>query len=372
MKQPKIIVSSCGTSVLTHQTNGMRRLINQCANAKEPDLSKEQKERLKTHIEERQTRVREIQDLDEAKKISAELNGIITYYGGDLSSQKGMPDLHFLITSDTYLGKSVGSIIRSWLESHGFVVQEISPEGFVTDNQDSFRDAMTWLIKWCQETLTGYQKSGYQIVFNLTGGFKSAQGFLQTIGMFYADETIYIFETGTLLTIPRLPIKLDTKGTVGKHLGAFRQLGQKQDLSIDSCQGIPETLLFKIDNKVCLSAWGELIWQKAKSSYYGKDLIEPFSENLIYTERFKRGVEKLLLSTDRYEVLNQRLDQLNLVVQKKVSNLRGLDFKPLTSNPIPPSTHECDVWSDREDRLFGHYISDRRFEIDDIRRGLHP
>jgi len=372
MEQPKIIISSCGTSVLTNQTNNeLRGLINQLANAKESYLSEDQKNRLDTHVKERQILIEKIQNPNEAKKLSAELNGIITYYNGNLGLKEGTPDQHFLVVSDTYLGKSVGNIIRSWLESHGFTVQVISPEGFVTDNQDNFRDAMTWLIKWCQETLTGYQKSGYRIVFNLTGGFKSAQGFLQTIGMFYADEIIYIFETGTLLTIPRLPIELDTKGTVGQHFNAFRQLGQKQDLSMEICQGIPETLLLQIDNKVCLSEWGELIWQKAKFGYYSEKLVEPFSKNIIYTEQFRRSVRKLQLSPDRYEVLNQRLDQLNVVIQKKASNSRGLDFKALVSNPLPPATHECDIWSDWEHRLFGHYIFDRQFQIDDIRRGLH-
>jgi len=372
MGKAKIIVSSCGTSILTNKTDDkLRSLIVQCANAKESDLSKEQKERLDAHVKERQTHVGEIQNLDEAKTISAELNGIVTYYNGNLNQKKGIPDQHFLIVSDTYLGEGVGNIIRSWLEHKGFAVQVISPKGFVTNAQDSFRDAMTWLIKWCQETLTGYQKGGYQIVFNLTGGFKSAQGFLQTIGMFYADETIYIFETGTLLTIPRLPIKLDIKGIVGQHLELFRQLGQKQDLPIDICQGIPETLLLQADDKACLSEWGELIWQKAKSSYYSEKLLEPFSENLIYIEQFRRSVEKLRLPPDHYEMLNQRLDQLNFVVQEKAGNLRGLDFKALVSNPRPPSTHECDIWSNSEHRLFGHYIDNHKFQIDNIGRGLH-
>jgi CRISPR/Cas system-associated protein Csm6 len=64
------------------------------------------------------------------------------------------------------------------------------------------------------------------VVFNLTGGFKSVQGFLQAISSFYADETIYIFQfSSELLQIPRLPIKLDTQGIIDENLTIFRRLG---------------------------------------------------------------------------------------------------------------------------------------------------
>jgi hypothetical protein len=68
------------------------------------------------------------------------------------------------------------------------------------------------VIRWCQDTLPGYRESGYHIVFNLTGGFKSIQGWMQTLGMFYADEIVYIFETGKEL----LPGPARTLGSPGK------------------------------------------------------------------------------------------------------------------------------------------------------------
>jgi hypothetical protein len=46
-----------------------------------------------------------------------------------------------------------------------------------------------------------------------------------------------------------------------------------------------------------------------------------------------------------------------------------LDLKPLKGDPRPPSTHACEVWSDHERRLFGHF-EEVGFILDDIERGL--
>ncbi|MEW6636476.1 MAG: putative CRISPR-associated protein [Actinomycetota bacterium] len=308
-------------------------------------------------------------DTGRIKRLSAELNGVLTYYGGAPEPASGGADLHVLITSDTYLGQRVGEIIELWLRSRGLAVDVWRPSGLVTNDRDSFREAMATLIHRCEDVLTDYRNSGYRIAFNLTGGFKSAQGFLQTIGMFYADEIFYIFETGSLLSIPRLPIKLDTEGVIGEHDKAFRRLGLGEVLSAEECEGIPETLLFQAGQEATLSEWGTLVWKRGKKQLYGKRLINPLS-GLRYAPHFKRKVERLNLTAERLARLNERLDELSLVVRKKRSNLRGLNFKKLKGDPRPPSTHECDIWSDDERRLFGHY-EEGAFVIDDIERGLH-
>jgi hypothetical protein len=193
---------------------------------------------------------------------------------------------------------------------------------------------------------------------------------LQTIGMFYADESFYIFETGKLLVIPRLPIKLDTDGIIEQHLEAFRQLGLGEPLSTSETIGIPETLLFEIDrDSHILSEWGELVWQRAKERVFTETLLEPLP-GIAFSEGFRKGIEKQNLTSSHLATLNERIDRLSLVVQGKSANLKGLDFKALKGNPKPPSTHECDIWSGDERRLFGHYAG-KIFIIDNIARGLH-
>ncbi|MBK8043622.1 MAG: hypothetical protein IPK21_13770 [Haliscomenobacter sp.] len=90
-------------------------------------------------------------------------------------------------------------------------------------------EAIKDLLKWCDETLPGYRTAGYEIIFNLTGGFKSLQGYLNTIGMFYADRIVYIFESGQeVIAIPKLPVKLEM-GIFYEQASIFLQLSQTSD-----------------------------------------------------------------------------------------------------------------------------------------------
>jgi putative CRISPR-associated protein (TIGR02619 family) len=362
-----LILSTCGTSILTNNADAeVRSLVNRSANAKGETLEPSDLQQLKTHIAERK-KVLLATSPQEAKKLSAELNGIISYYNGQLEPHQS--DLHYLIISDTFLGQQVGGMIQDWLLQHQLRVQLQRVSGLVTNDLLSFHSAMASLIKWCEEVLTGWRESGYKIVFNLTGGFKSAQGFMQTIGMFYADESIYIFETGSLLRIPRLPIRLATEQIIRDNHREFRLLGQGESLSASQTIGIPETLLFEVDGEVTFSEWGELIWQRGKRQLFATELLEPLP-GLSYSQPFRKDIEKQNLTQDYLATLNERLDQLSLVVQGKGANNKGLDFKKLTGDPKPPSTHECDVWSGDERRLFGHF-ENSTFVIDALARGLH-
>ena len=69
-----------------------------------------------------------------------------------------------------------------------------------TDSLDSFQMALSDLVRWCdEEVAVAPYRHSYRVLFNLTGGFKSIQGFLQILAQFYADETVYIFESGDVL-----------------------------------------------------------------------------------------------------------------------------------------------------------------------------
>lgn len=367
----RLVLTTCGTSLLTNGVDQeVRARINQLANHTERDLSAQDKELLDRHIEERRRLLRDTDNLDEVRRLSAELNGLITYYHGDLKHTSGRPDQHILLATDTYFGRRTGEVIKEWLEHRGFSVQVWIPKGLATRDRDDFRHAAADLVLCCEQTLPGYKESGYHVVFNLTGGFKSIQGFMQTLGMFYADEMFYIFETGSsLITIPRLPVSLEVGNLVQEHEQVFRRLGLGEELPLGECRGIHEILLFDDGQDAMLSEWGQLVWQRSKQSLYSEKLRDPLP-GLRYTPNFRRKVKGLNLSPDRLATLNERLDMLSLTVRAERKNLSGLDFKQLKGNPRPPSTHECDVWSDDERRVFGHY-ENGMFVIDDIERGLH-
>ncbi len=370
-RQSRLILTTCGTSLLTNGVDQeTRSRINRLANRGEQDISGEEKGLLDRHIEERRRLLSVTENLDEIRRLSAELNGLITYLGGNLSPAPGRPDEHILLTSDTYLGVRVGEIMGDWLRDRGFSVRTWTPERLTTSDRDGFRHAMAELVRCCEDQLPGYKAGGYHIAFNLTGGFKSIQGFMQTLGMFYADEMFYIFETGkSLITIPRLPVRLEAEDVIRENEKCIRRLGLEETLPLRECRGIPETLLFDDGHDAMLSEWGQLIWQKSKHELYSKELLDPLP-GLRYGSAFPKKVRQLNLSPDRLATLNERLDQLSLTVRGKRENLRSLDLKPLKGDPRPPSTHECDVWSDDERRLFGHY-EDGVFVLDDIERGLH-
>lgn len=112
-------------------------------------------------------------------------------------------------------------------------------------------------------------------MFNLVGGFKSLQGYMQTLGMFYADETVYIFEAGDeLLSILRLPVDFyaSARQTVLEHFGAFRKM-HRRDVPFSECSGIPETMLKIIDDQCALSEWGEIIWGAVREEKYKEELL---------------------------------------------------------------------------------------------------
>lgn len=355
---PTVVISPCGTSLLTNQTDEeLRKLLIKTANSQETELTDEQKETIARHLVKRRELILNA-DLNEARKLSAELNGIITYYSG---TPKG--EQHLVLATDTYLGHNTAKIVAEWLNKQGLKAIPKAVKNLSTKNVESFRIAISEIVQWCAEELEQqYPRPHWKVVFNLTGGFKSVNGFLQALAMFYADESIYIFESGgQLLRIPRLPLQLDPEGVIGKHLQAFRRMAiLEEQLNVEECKDIPETLLEQIDNQVALSEWGELIWQKCWKQSYSQKLLSPLSEKLKYSARFQQ--EGNNLSEDRLLIINQRLDQLSRYLHSNASyNPRSLDFKPLQGRPFrgrlsPEPTHECDAWSDRDaKRLYGHF-----------------
>ena len=286
-----------------------------------------------------------------------------------------MPDQHYILVSDTYQGREVGKIIVAWLQQQKLRAEVVNIPDLATNEKVRFRLAMSELIQWCEDNIKPLRASKYYVVFNLTGGFKSVQGFLQAISSFYADETIYIFQfSSELLQIPRLPIKLDTQGIIDENLTVFRRLGINLLVNKNECNNIPETLLFILENveNVQLSEWGTLIWSQVKDNYYEQELLSPLSNQLLYSEQFKNDCKNL--PKNKIKEVNIRCDQLSRYLDSnKQDYLQSLDFKQLKGKPYKGiSTHECDAWADgKAYRLFGHFQEDDKYIIDFLAEGLH-
>ncbi|MGI5939689.1 MAG: hypothetical protein ACOX8V_03235 [Thermoleophilia bacterium] len=62
-------------------------------------------------------------DVQIARTLSAEINGIITYYGGSLYDRDRLArDEHVLVVTDTYQGEVAAGLVKGWLENQGFKV----------------------------------------------------------------------------------------------------------------------------------------------------------------------------------------------------------------------------------------------------------
>lgn len=238
-----------------------------------------------------------------------------------------------------------------------------------TRDLDAFRIAMSELVEWCETNIPLYRQRKYRIIFNLTGGFKSVNGFLQALAMIYADEAIYVFESeADLLTLPRLPIQVVETDVVRRELLKFRRLANR--LNVDNTDGIAETLLWLIDEKTCLSPWGELIWQRARTNIYEDRLWESPSNKIRFGNNFEKSINGC--KKDRLYLLNLRLDDLAVHLEApEGANVRRLDLKKLQGKAVAGSTHELDAWSDADTkRIYGHFEGDV-FVLDRLDKALH-
>lgn len=358
MEQKHFILSPCGTSLLTNGANDIeRKWINEFTNYKNfSDIDNKNKEAancLETVVNRAKDKLCKAEN-DLAAKLSAELNGIIKFYSGVFENSKA--DYHLLLCTDTWLGEQTANLVSEWLKSKNFTVEIKRQTDLRTENVDEFQLALSDLVKWCEEVLVSYQNSQYKITFNLTGGFKSVQGFLQTLAMFYADESIYVFETGKeLLRLPRLPVEMKPLEVFEANINIFRRLSMNLDIKDYGIKNIPETLLLTIDDQIDLSPWGQMMWVNNKNKIYSKQLWPSLSKKISFSKEFENSIKSL--TSDRLVLVNKKIDQLAKYLESNQSqDMRSLDFKKLEGNPMPPSTYEMDAWSDKDaKRIFGHY-----------------
>jgi len=275
----KVIISTIGTSLLTNQINRNNpeekdwyAYLRDTANLSE--------DRTPNHVKEVITTLKQRADLQlsgakipQIRRASAELNGIYGIYQENLP--QGKEDIHFLISTDTTQGKTTAKIIEDFLRKQDLLNTSIyTPSGLSTASTEAFSLGIDDLIVWLQDTIPAYKASKYKITFNLVGSFKSLQGYLNTIGMFYADEIIYIFEgeKSDLITIPRLPIAVDIN-SIQPHTLQLALLDAGVELTISETAEIPEAMLVEIDQKMMLSTWGQLIWNQCKEQLLSGDLL---------------------------------------------------------------------------------------------------
>lgn len=366
-----VVVSSCGTSLITNgisQEN--RKILIKTSNSTVEKIEKADLACLEKIISEKEFLLEKGTN-NELRNYSAELNGILGLYEEDLANADG--NHHIFLHTDTYQGEQVAKRLNKWALSKKMSSEIHAIKRLNTANINDFNEGILNLSSWCAQCLPRYKEKGYRIIFNLIGGFKSLQGFMQTLGMFYADESIYLFEgERSLLRIPKLPIDINEEAQrlMRKNMHLFRRLA-RGPIKFEKCSHIPATLLFRLEDECELSPWGQMMWDQFKPTVYGEKLWPSPSDKIVFSDKFSNTASNLQ-EAKRRRIINDRIDDLARLLEQKSSrnNINRLDFKAIKDNPCPPSTHEIDAWADQGAwRIVGHYEGPS-FIVDDLRPHL--
>lgn len=296
----RLVLSTVGISLLLqHADESERRILNQSANLQ--DMSEHQT--MLSAIMEKARATLQGGNLALIRRRSAELNGLYALYQGQLASAR--QDMQLLVSSDTALGQYCVALVTDHLRMHSIVVQPIIPQKLTTATSDAFETGIKDLIHQCAEIIPGYTDQGYEVVFNLVGGFKALQGYLNTIGMFYADSILYLFESGDAepLFIPRLPIKIDREALTPYAAALARMAEADAFVPLSELGSLQRTLYEPFEQQAMISQWGLLIWQQVRHDLLSGQLL-PFPK-LRYEPSFIRDYENTRIADNRVRLQRQ-------------------------------------------------------------------
>ena len=338
----RYIISTIGTSILTNMINRTAEgtwygTLSKSANLNQEELNQdtEAQEVINTLGERARDKLSQNDDRT-SRRISAELNGIYGIYGGQLPQNS--PDLHYLICTDTAQGQITGGLIKDFLEFRGFNVEIVTPSKLSTKNTTDFTAGTKELIKWLENNVSWQQDSvDHEVIFNLVGGFKSLQGYMQTFGTFYANVSVYIFEgSSELIKIPRLPIKIDTS-VIEDHTLKFAMMAAGELYPETALEGVPETLLEPVEENgrivYGLSEWGELIWNRTKADLLAGELLQfprlQYEPSFISNYGHLNPQQRIDLQ-ETLAKIGTALEDTGGDTTQLNDRVSGLNFKPLT------------------------------------------
>ncbi len=336
----RIILSTIGTSLLTQQIKrddptektwyAQLRDTANTTTAKIPPAIAAIVETLKQRAEAKLASA----DIAQRRQASAELNGIYGIYQNQLS--QGQQDIHYLIATDTHQGLTTAKVVENFLRQQGIVnITTYTPPGLTTASSQAFAWGIDELLEWLENNLRPlHGQPHYTITFNLVGGFKALQGYLNTLGMFYADELTYIFEgTNELITIPRLPIDIDSTA-IAPHAALMARLAANAPIPFNDLPNLRETLVTQLDGEALLTTWGKLIWNRVKGELLTGDLLE--LPHLSYLDNFRRDYQGCLNPNERIK-LQETLAKVSSLLAKSqgdISSLKadgGLQYEKYTN-----------------------------------------
>lgn len=335
----RLVISTVGTSLLANQINSKRNsesdwysCLQDTANLTEKEIEKGSNiDKIIQSLKQRaETKLNEANTI-EIKEASAELNGIYGLYHDQL--EKGKLDHHVLITTDTAQGQVTANIVEEFLRNQKVSVEVYTPEKLSTADNGFFNQGIDNLLDWLDRRVKENKEKKekkYEIYFNLVGGFKALQGCMNTMGMFYADKIIYVFEgpRSNLITIPRLPITVDYS-RLKDHVSILALLDKGAGLSPSQTENVPEAMVAEIDGKMTLSNWGQLIWNQCKNDFLSQELQE--FPRISYQDTFIKNYKNISEAKDQVE-LQETLAKVSGLLEASNGDTKSL-VKPVSYSP---------------------------------------
>jgi putative CRISPR-associated protein (TIGR02619 family) len=357
-----LLVSTCGTSVLTNgASDEVRRWLVKIANHRE--LAAADASRLSAHAEQRRDLFAKSDDAAR-RQLSAEWAGM----GAVLDRYRPAVVQHVLVHTDTEAGEAARDIIASALRDGGVEAQAVTADRLRTDDPIGFHEAVAELTRTL-ESYKAWRENGWLVYFNLTGGFKAINGYLQALGMFYADRCGFLFEgSRSLMEIPRLPARLSEADDIRAYIDVFRKLEAGYSVQRVEARRVPETLLHTDKARVTRSVWGADVWARVRKALLAERLLDPLSPKLT----LKPAVEDAFKGApaDLRVQINEALDALSAHLDGVQKVMKSNTFKKMKGKGAAPSTHEMYVTSGPgAKRLFGHYQG-AQFVVDAVGRHL--
>jgi len=335
----RLVISTVGTSLLTNQIDDefdsdWNEQLQKYANLTHDQVNKhdqvEQSDSgLANKIAELKERAEQVLDTGntlEIREASAELNGIYGLYDDQL--ENGKLDAHVLVTTDTAQGQEAANILKDFLQGKVNSVEVYTPDKLSTASTHDFNQGIDNLIEWLERRVKIYQQQNYDIYFNLVGGFKALQGCMNTIGMFYADKIIYVFEgeNSNLITIPRLPITVDYS-RLEDHVVTLALLDAGAGLSPSETEEVPEAMVAEIDGKMTLSNWGQLVWNQCQDNLLSQKLLDGFPR-IHYDSSFMEDYKKIKNPKDKVK-LQETIAKISFLLKESNGDTRAL-AKPVS------------------------------------------
>jgi putative CRISPR-associated protein (TIGR02619 family) len=327
MSTNRCVLSTVGTSLLTNLADVAGKLVlRDSANLAEAELEPMQHQSLAELSERVGTLLRRGVSATKVREAGAEFNGLYGLYNNQIDGARR--DAHFLLATDTAQGRLAATLIAGHLRQCGVShVEIVVPPGLSTRSQVAFSDGIRAVIQWCDATLPGYREAGYHVIFNLTGSFKSLQAYMNTIGMFYADEIIYIFEapTADLIRIPRLPMRIDL-ALLAEQRELFALLADGLLVPPERFRNWPEALWEQDgQDSATLSAWGLLLWNRAKPELLAHRLLQ--LPRLRVSPAFERDFADHHNTQERIQ-LQEALAKVSRLLEEHQGNTAALKRDP--------------------------------------------